>query len=129
MKLHLATISDSGCKHLDEEYKTPTSTLSVGDFAEKKNYNIMMINIASTLIYDEFDEIKDYKTAFDMWNKLKEIYGGDENVRRAKAESLKGKFDQKRMTEDENVAKYVEIIKASVNAIRASRREIKEKLL
>ena len=23
-----------------------------------------------------------------MWNKMKEIYGGDDNVRRAKAESL-----------------------------------------
>ena len=31
-----------------------------------------------------------------------------------------------RMREDENVAKYVERIKASVSAIRASRGEIKE---
>ena len=33
-----------------------------------------------------------------------------------------------RMREDENVAKYVEIIKASVSAIRESRGEIKEEI-
>ena len=32
-----------------------------------------------------------------MWNKLKEIYGGDDNVRRAKAESLRGQFDHMRI--------------------------------
>ena len=55
-----------------------------------------------------------------MWNKLKKIYGGDDNVKRAKAKSLRGNFDQMKMREDENIAKYVERIKASVSAIRAS---------
>ena len=86
----------------------------------------MMIDIASTLSYVEFDEVKDCKTAHTMWTKLKDIYGGDDNVRRAKVESLRGWFDQLRMIEDENVAKYVERIEAGVSAIRASRREIKE---
>ena len=129
MRLDLATISDSGCEYLDEEYKTPTSTLSIRDLAEKMNHNIMMIDIASTLSYEEFDEVKDCKTAFEMWNKLKDIYGGDDNVRRAKVESLRGQFDQMRMREDENFAKYVKIIEASVSAIKASRGEIKEKII
>ena len=86
----------------------------------------MMIDIASSLSYEEFDEVKDYKTSFEMWNKLKDIYGGDDNVRRAKANILRGQFDQMRMREDENIAKYVERIKASVSAIRASGGEIKE---
>ena len=43
-----------------------------------------MIGIASALSYAEYDEVKDCKTAYEMWNKLKYIYGGDENVRRAK---------------------------------------------
>ena len=49
----------------------------------------MMIDIASTLSYDKFDASKDCKTMFSMWNKLKDIYGGDENVRRAKEENLR----------------------------------------
>ena len=50
----------------------------------------MMIDIASALSYAEFDEIKDCKTAYEMWTKFKDIYGGDDNVRRAKIESLRG---------------------------------------
>ena len=92
MRLHVATISDLGWKCLDVEYKNPTSTLLVGDLAKKKNHNIMMIDIASALSYEEFDEVKDCKTTFEMWNKLRDIYCGDENVRRAKAKSLRGQF-------------------------------------
>ena len=93
MGLHLDTISDSGSKYLDEDYQTPIGTLLVGDIVEKKNHNIMMIYIAYALSYVEFDEVKDSKSALEMWIKLKEIYGGDENVRRAKVESLRGHFD------------------------------------
>ena len=78
----------------------------------------MMMDIASSLGYEEFDEIKDCKNAHEMWIKLKEMYGGDDNVRRAKVESIRGQFEQMKMREDENIAKYVERIKASVNAIR-----------
>ena len=42
----------------------------------------MMIDIASTLNYVEFDEVKDCPISHEMWIKLKDIYGGDENVRR-----------------------------------------------
>ena len=59
VRLHLATISDLGCKYLDTEYKTPIGTLSIEDIAEKKNHNIMMIDIAYALSYDEFDEVKE----------------------------------------------------------------------
>ena len=113
----------------DAKYKIPTGTLSIEDLAKKKNHNIMMIDIASALSYEEFDEVKDCKTDFKLWKKLKDIYGGDENVKKAKAESLRGQFDHMRMREDENVAKYVERIKANVNAIRASRGEIKEEIV
>ena len=59
MRFHLATIYDLGCKYLDLEYKTPTGTLFIEDLAEKKNHNNMMIEIASSLSYEEFDEVKD----------------------------------------------------------------------
>ena len=50
----------------------------------------MMIAIASSLNYVEFDEVKGCATFHDMWTKLKDIYGGDDNIRRAKVESLRG---------------------------------------
>ena len=42
-----------------------------------------MIDIAYALSYAKFDEIKDYKTTHAMWNKLKEIYGGDEKCKKS----------------------------------------------
>ena len=48
------------------------------------------------------------------------------NVRRAKEESLRGQFDQMRMREDENIAKYVQRVKDSVSAIKALGGDIKD---
>ena len=36
MRLHLAIISDLGCKYLDAKCKTPTGTLSIEDIAKKE---------------------------------------------------------------------------------------------
>ena len=93
MRLNLETISDSCYKYLDIEYKTPTGTLLVEDISQKKNHNVMMIDIAPTLNYVEIDEVKDYNIAHVMWIKLKDISGGDENLRRDKAESTIVQFD------------------------------------
>ena len=90
MRLHLATVGDTRLKYLDEKYEEPSGTFSVNDIAEKKTHKNMMIDIVFALSYEEFDDIKDCESAFDMWNKLEEIYGGDDNVRRAKVESLRG---------------------------------------
>lgn len=67
--------------------------------------------------------------AHAMWTKLKEICEGDDNVRRAKVEILKGQFDQMKMKEDENIAKYVERIKTSGSSIKVSRGNIDDKTI
>ena len=58
-----------------------------------------MLEISSTLSYAEYDDIKGYDTAHKMWTTLSTIYGGDQNVQRAKRESLRGKFDDMKMEE------------------------------
>ena len=71
MKLHLETIGDTCMKYLKKKYMAPTRTLTMDQIVEKKNHNIMMIDIASTLNYVEFDEVKDCPSAHEMWNKFK----------------------------------------------------------
>ena len=51
---------------------------------------------------------------------LHTIYGGDKNVQRAKSKSLRGKFDDMRMEEGENISQYVARIKEVVSAIKRS---------
>ena len=79
-----------------------------------------MLEIASTLSYVEFDDIKGLDSAKKMWDPITTIYGGDKNVLRAKLESLRGKFDDMRMEEGENIAQYVARIKEVVNAIKGA---------
>lgn len=55
-----------------------------------------------------------------MWDTLDTIYGADTNVLRAKSEILRGKFDDMRMQEGENVAQYFSRIKDVVNTIRGA---------
>ena len=55
--------------------------------------------------------MKDFSTSYEMWIKIKAIYGGDDNVRRDKVESLREKIDQIKMREDKNIARYSDRIK------------------
>ena len=87
----------------------------------------MITDTASSLNYVEFDEVKGCSNTHDMWTKLKDIYAGDDNVKRDKEKILRGQFDQMNMKEDENITKYVERIKASVSAIKAFGGEIDDK--
>lgn len=66
-----------------------------------------MIEIASTLNDLKFDDIKNYTNTKDTWDKLTLVHDGDENVVRAKLESLRGKYDDMRMKEGENVEQHV----------------------
>ena len=70
------------------------------EITEKKNHNIMMIDIASTLNYVKFDEEKDYGTCYEMWIKMKAICGGDDNVRRANVIESKTIFVLSKLLEE-----------------------------
>ena len=40
----------------------------------KKNHNIMMIDICSSLKYSKIYKVNDWSTPFEIWNKLENIY-------------------------------------------------------
>ena len=104
MKLHLGIIGDRAQTTITIEHVDPAGAPIVEDMKKKKEHNQDMMEIASTLSYDEFDDIEDYKSTLHMWKAFSNIYGGDENVQKEKRESLRGKFDEMRMEEDENIS-------------------------
>ena len=55
-----------------------------------------------------------------MWDKLKLVHGGDDNVRRAKVESLRCKNGNMRIKEGDNIAQYVSQIKDFVSVVRVA---------
>lgn len=72
--------------------------MTVEEKNQKKEYNSVMIEIASTL-----NDSKKYATAKEMWDKMTLMRGGDQNVIRAKENNLRGKYDDMRMKESENI--------------------------
>jgi hypothetical protein len=45
-------------------------------------------------------------TAKDIWNKLKNIYEGDTNVKGAMLQTLRANFEKLKMKEDEDITTY-----------------------
>ena len=64
-----------------------------------------------------------------MWETLSNIYGGDDNVKRAKREILRGKFDDMNMEEWENAAQYGARMKEIVSAIRSLGGQLQEEMV
>ena len=58
MKLHLGSIGDYAQTSITADHVTPTGPLSVEDMNRKKEHNQVLLEIASTLSYVEYDDIK-----------------------------------------------------------------------
>ena len=86
MKLHLRGIGDHSQSYIIVEHVDPT-TPTAEDMRKKKEHNQAMLEIASSLNYAKFDDIKGLDSAKKMWDALKTIYGGEKNVQRDILES------------------------------------------
>jgi hypothetical protein len=47
-----------------------------------------------------------YDTTKDIWDKIQNIYEGDAKVNGGKLHTYRGKFEQMKMKEDEDIASY-----------------------
>ena len=64
-----------------------------------------------------------------MWDNLKIIYGGDDNVLNAKLESPRVNFGEMKMIEVENIVQYCTRIKEVVNTITRDNRKIEDETI
>ena len=70
MRLHLGGIGDHAQSSILVEHVDLVGVPTTKDMKKKKEHNQAMLEIASTLIYAEFDDIKGCKTAYKMWESL-----------------------------------------------------------
>ena len=54
-----------------------------------------------------FTKVAHYKSAKEIWDKLRNIYEGDSKVKATKLQTYRGQFKQLKMKEDENIVDYV----------------------
>ena len=129
MKLHIGGHGDHAKSTITTEHVDPTRVPTIEDMKKKKEHNQAMLGISYALSYVEFYDIKGFDSAKKISDALATIYGGDENVLRAKAKSLRGTFDDMRMEEGENIAQYVAKIKEVVSAIKGATSHIDDDTL
>ena len=129
MKLHLGSISDYAKTSITIDHVDPTRPLTANNLSKKKEHNQAILEIASALSYVVYDDIKGCDTAHKMWIVLSTIYRGDQNVQKAKRESLRGKFDDMKMEEGENAAQYGARMKEVVSSIRSLGGQLPEEIV
>jgi len=67
-----------------------------------------------------------YKSAKEIWDKIVLSYEGDEQVKRAKLQTLRIQYENLRMHSDESVANYFLRVDEIVNCMKNLGEEIKE---
>jgi hypothetical protein len=76
-----------------------------------------------------FTKVAHYKSAKEIWDKLQNIYEGDSKVKTTKRQTYRGKFEQLKMKEDEDIIAYFLRVDEIVNAIIGLGEEIKESVI
>jgi hypothetical protein len=82
--------------------------------------------ILSGLAEAEFVKVMHLGTAKAMWDKLINIYEGNEKVKYAKIQTYRMQFEQLKMKEDETIGKYFLRVEEMVNAMKALGETIEE---
>jgi hypothetical protein len=62
--------------------------------------------ILNGLDYSVYVKVMHYNMTKDFWDKLQNIHEGDAKVKGAKLQAYRGKFEQLKMKEDEDIAAY-----------------------
>src|ERR1700733_12847957 len=112
---------------IDTGYTFPSVTPT--DPAEKKKYetNAKAVNtLLGCLSQSEFVKVMQFKSKKEIWDKIVLSYEGDEQVKRAKLQTLRIQYDNLWMYNDESVANYFLRIDEIVNCMKNLGEEIKE---
>jgi hypothetical protein len=100
------------------EYTKPV-VLSNKDDKLEFSFNVKGMNaILNGLAEVEFVKVMHLDTTKEMWDKLINIYEGNEKVKEAKLQTYRLKFEQLKMNEDETISKYLLRVEELVNSMK-----------
>jgi len=85
--------------------------------------------IISGLIESSYHNVLGCKTTKNVWDKLENIYAGDSNVKEAKLQIYRAKFEQLRMKEDCNIAAYFQYVDEITNTLELLGEPVDEKTI
>ena len=108
MKVCLQAQGTNIWKMIEKTYNIP-STTSATTATVKTNFenNSKAMNaLFSRLTETVFVKVMHSKTAKEIWDKLRNIYEGDDKIKRAKLQTYRAQFKNLKMKEEENIAAY-----------------------
>ena len=108
MKVYLQAQGTDIWKMIENTYNIP-STTSATTTTDKKYFedNSKAMNaILSGLTETVFVKVMHCETAKEIWDKLRNIYEGDDKIKGAKLQTYKAQFENLKMKEEENIVAY-----------------------
>ena len=106
------------------EYQAPTDPKELSEYqSNSKALNAILSGLTNT-IFTKFMRCKTTKQAQD---KLNIIYEGESKVKESKLQTYRGKFENLKIKEEENLGEYFLKIDEVVNSIRGPAGNLKEK--
>lgn len=85
MKIYIKGLHAHYWNDVVNKYVSPTTSPLKTDELKEQQENIQALEaIVSTLFDFEYIDVHGLETAFEVWEKLDLIYGGDEHVQREK---------------------------------------------
>lgn len=103
MKIYNKSLGSQYWDHVETPYVAPTGTLTDDQKKEQQENHQALEVITSFLSDAKYVDVHGLETAYEVWKNLEEIYSDDEHVKIAKEESLRGNFDDMRMSKGENI--------------------------
>ena len=107
MRVYLQAQGDKVQKEVLSRYNVPTNP-PINTHGKKlyEDNSKAMNAILSGLTETIFVKVMHCKTAKEIWDKLKNIYEGDDKVKGAKLQTYRGQFENLKMKEEDNIAPY-----------------------
>ena len=105
---------------VEDRYTIP-SDLSTLSTVEKRRYDCnsrAASLIMGAVVDSELIKIVHLSTAKEMWDKLQNVFLGDENVKTARLQSYTSQFEFLKMEDDEDVASFFRRVDEIINTMR-----------
>jgi hypothetical protein len=127
MRVYLQAQGVDVWKAMVNIYNVPTTPLIHQSSKNIFEDNSKAMNtILSGLVETVFVKVMHCETTKEIWDKLKNIYEGDDKVKVAKLQTYRGQFENLKMEEEENIETYFLRVDGIVNIIRGLGEKIEE---
>ena len=129
MKLFLLAQGLEVLQIVEDGYTIPNDLLTLGT-VEKRRYDCnsrAASLIMGAVVDSELVKIVHLSTAKEMWDKLQNVFLGDENVKKAKLHSYKSHFEFLKMEDDKDVASFFRHVDEIINTMRGLGQTMEEK--